>query len=176
MDVTVPAGSYLGPSFEHATAADAMRPQVLTGTPDTPLITAAQRLASEHVHALVVLRHEADAAGSRPWAALTDRDVLRNAADAELMTAGEVASAVASPSDALADVAKAMTRLDTAHVLVVDPRDQPGRSASSRRSTSPASSGGAGPEGTHAKRMARLREFSPPRTVTAPVVDLSSIR
>ncbi|HYI18184.1 MAG TPA: CBS domain-containing protein [Solirubrobacteraceae bacterium] len=82
----MPGGSYLSPSLQHATAADAMRPRVLTCTPDTPLITEAQRMAGEHVHALVVLRHD-DVAAGRAWAVLTDRDVLRHAEDAEAMTA-----------------------------------------------------------------------------------------
>jgi hypothetical protein len=81
---------------------------------------------------------------------LTDRDVLRNAADAELMTAGEVASEpvlVACPSDAPADVAKAMARLDTSHVLVVDPRTSRPVGIVSTLDIA-GSSGGAGPEGT----------------------------
>jgi CBS domain-containing protein len=85
-DVTTPSGSYLTPRFEHATAADAMRPRVLTCSPETPLVTAAQRMTGEHVHARVIQRWEPDGA-RRPWAVLTDFDVLRNAAVAEELTA-----------------------------------------------------------------------------------------
>ena len=129
MDVKIPGGSYLAPSLEHATAGDAMRPQVLTCTPDTPLITAAQRMAGEHIHALVVLRHDTGDAGGRAWAVLTDRDILQNAQDAETMTAGEAASEAiltAQPADRLTELAGRMVRHAVSHALVVDPRtDRP---------------------------------------------------
>jgi hypothetical protein len=51
-DVTDSSGSYLTPSFDHARVADAMRPRVLTCDPETPLVSVAQRMASEHVHAI----------------------------------------------------------------------------------------------------------------------------
>ena len=54
-DSTDPPGSYLTPSFEHARVADAMRPRVLTCEPGTLLTAVAQQMASEHVHAIVVL-------------------------------------------------------------------------------------------------------------------------
>jgi CBS domain-containing protein len=128
MDVKIPGGSYLAPSLEHATAGDAMRPQVLTCTPDTPLITAAQRMAGEHVHALVVLRHDHDG-GDRAWAVLTDRDILHHAEVAETMTAGEAASEAiltAQPADRLTELARRMVRHAVSHALIVDPRtDRP---------------------------------------------------
>lgn len=124
----MPGGSYLSPSLQHATAADAMRPRVLTCTPDTPLITAAQRMAGEHVHALVVLRHD-DVAAGRAWAVLTDRDVLRHAEDAEAMKGGVAASEVvltARPGDTLTSLADRMVRHAVSHALIVDPRsDRP---------------------------------------------------
>ena len=128
MDVKIPGGSYLAPSLDHATAGDAMRPQVLTCTPDTPLITAAQRMAGEHIHALVVLRHDDDD-GGRAWAVLTDRDILHHAQDAETMTAGEAASEAiltAQPADRLTELARRMVRHAVSHALIVDPRtDRP---------------------------------------------------
>ena len=77
MEVPAPLGSYLTPSFEHATVGDAMRPWVLSCDPATPLVTVAQRMAGEHVHAIVVL---ADHGDRRPYALVTDRDLLREAA------------------------------------------------------------------------------------------------
>ena len=129
MDVRIPGGSYLAPTLEHATAGDAMRPQVLTCTPDTPLITAAQRMAGEHIHALVVLRHDGDDVGTHAWAVLTDRDILRHAEAAETMTAGDAASEAiltARPGDRLTELADRMVRHAVSHVLIVDPRtDRP---------------------------------------------------
>ena len=83
MDSTDPPGSYLTPSFEHARVADAMRPRVLTCDPGTLLVAVAQRMASEHVHAIVVLLETVNPDGEvarRPWAVVTDHDVLRSAA------------------------------------------------------------------------------------------------
>jgi CBS domain-containing protein len=124
MDVPAPMGSFLTPSFEHALVRDAMRPLVLTCDPATPLVTVAERLAGEHVHALVVLRADAAAGGARrPSAVVTDRDVLRCASRMEELTAEEAATGElleVDPDDRLADVAERMLKHAVAHALVVD--------------------------------------------------------
>lgn len=126
MESEVPLGSYLTPRLEHATAGDAMRPRVLTCTPDTPLVTLAQRMAGAHVHALVVLEPRSDGAVERrPWAIVTDRDVLRHAERADELTAGEVASTdvlQVTPSNALIDVVQRMVEHKVTHAVVVDSR------------------------------------------------------
>lgn len=125
METLAPTGSYLTPSFQHATAGDAMRPWVLSCTPETPLITAAQRMSGEHVHALVVLAPSAHRESRVPWAVLTDRDLLRNADRAEELTAGEIASPQlleVVPDDPLAEVAERMVAAGVTHALVADPR------------------------------------------------------
>jgi CBS domain-containing protein len=77
MEITAPYGSYLTPSFGHATVGDAMRPRVMTCAPDTPLLTVAQTMATEHVHAIVLLcGHDGE---RHPPGIVTDRDVLRAA-------------------------------------------------------------------------------------------------
>ena len=71
MEVTAPLGSYLTPSFEHATVGDAMRPRVLTCDPATPLVTVAQRMAEQGVtHMLVV-----DDRNGRPVGVLSTLDI-----------------------------------------------------------------------------------------------------
>ena len=128
MDVTDPSGSYLTPSFDHARVADAMRPRVLTCDPATPLVNVAQRMASEHVHAIVVLLETVDPDGEisrRPWAVVTDHDILRSAAFIADRTAGDVATGevlLARPDDRLPDVAERMLEHDTSHAVVVEPR------------------------------------------------------
>jgi CBS domain-containing protein len=128
MDVPDPPGSYLTPSFDHARVADAMRPRVLTCDPETLLVNVAQRMASEHVHAIVVLLETVDADGAvdrRPWAVVTDRDVLRSAAAIADKTAGEVATGevlLAGPDERLPDVAQRMLEHGTSHAVVVEPR------------------------------------------------------
>ena len=57
MDSPAPLGSYLTPSLEHATAGDVVGPRVLACTPRRRWSPwHGQRMASEHVHALVVAR------------------------------------------------------------------------------------------------------------------------
>lgn len=92
---------------------------------DTPLVTVAQRMAGEHVHALIVLKRDGE---TRPWAVLTDRELLRNAERTDMLTAGEVAATellVVRPTDALADVAERMVAHSVSHAIVVDPGTEP---------------------------------------------------
>jgi CBS domain-containing protein len=128
MDVPDLSGSYLTPSFDHSRVADAMRPRVLTCDPDTSLVTVAQRMASEHVHAIVVLQETIAPGGEidrRPWAVVTDHDVLRSASAIAGKTAGDVATGevlLAGPDDRLPDVAQRMLDHGTSHAVVVEPR------------------------------------------------------
>jgi CBS domain-containing protein len=105
-----------------------MRPWVLTCDPATPLVTVAQRMAGEHVHAIVVLADAGGGAG-RPWAVVTDWDLLRVAARLDECTAGEVATGElleARPAERLADAAERMAAHGVSHLLVVDDRsDRP---------------------------------------------------
>ena len=122
MEITAPLGSYLTPRFEHATVGDAMRPWVLSCDPATPLVTVAQRMAAEHVHAIIVL---ADHGDRRPYAVLTDRDLLRVADRFDELTAGEIATEVvlmARPAEPLAEAAHRMADHDATHAVVVDDR------------------------------------------------------
>jgi CBS domain-containing protein len=128
MDVTDPSGSYLTPSFDHARVGDAMRPRVLTCDPETLLVTVAQQMATEHVHAIVVLLETVDPDGEinrRPWAVVTDHDVMRSAAVIAGRTAGDVATGevlLTQPDERLPDVAQRMLEHGTSHAVVVEPR------------------------------------------------------
>ena len=122
MDVTAPLGSYLTPSFDHATVGDAMRPWVLSCDPATPLVTVAQRMAGEHVHAIIVL---ADHGDRRPYAVLTDADLLRVADRVDELTAGEIATEAvlqARAGEPLSDAARRMAEHGATHAVVVDDR------------------------------------------------------
>lgn len=124
MKVRPPIGTYLAPSFERARVRDAMHPGVVTATPDTPLITVAQRMAGEQVHAIVVRGESELACGRRQWAVVTDQDVLRCAGRVDELTAEEAASGAvleAHPDDRLADVAARMLAQGASHVLVIEP-------------------------------------------------------
>ncbi len=128
MDSTEPSGSYLTPSFEHARVSDAMRPRVLTCEPGTSLMAVAQRMANEHVHAIVVLTEADESDGEnepRPWAVVTDHDILRSAVEVADRTAGDVATGevlLANPDERLPVVAQRMLEHGTSHAVVVEPR------------------------------------------------------
>ncbi len=128
VDSTDPPASYLTPSFEHARVADAMRPRVLTCDPGTLLTAVAQRMASEHVHAIVVLREAIEPQREidrRPWAVITDQDILRSADSIAGRTASDVATGevlLADPDEPLPDVARRMLAHGTSHAVVVEPR------------------------------------------------------
>ena len=120
-------GSYLTPGFEHARVSDAMRPHVLTCTPDQALVDVARLMATEHVHSIVVLRDVPDAQGRtapRAWAIVTDLDILRCASDIEHLSALDAPTTdllTVRPTDPLRDAASAMTEARTSHAVVVDP-------------------------------------------------------
>jgi CBS domain-containing protein len=125
VDTTDPPASYLTPSFEHARVADAMRPRVLTCEPGTLLTAVAQQMASEHVHAIVVLLEAEQESDRRPWAVITDQDILRSADSIAGRTASDVATGevlLANPDERLPDVAQRMLEHGTSHAVVVEPR------------------------------------------------------
>ena len=128
VDSTHPPASYLTPSFEHARVADTMRPRVLTCEPGTLLTAVAQQMASEHVHAIVVLLEAVEPeqeSDRRPWAVITDQDILRSADSIAGRTASDVATGevlLADPDERLPDVAQRMLEHGTSHAVVVEPR------------------------------------------------------
>jgi CBS domain-containing protein len=122
-------GSYLMPSLEHATVADAMHPGVLSCRRDTPLTDIARLMAARHVHCIAVM----DVSDHKPpeqfvWGIVTDFELL----EAGLRDGAEpIAEAVAhqptvhvESTMALRDVAQRMHDSGTAHVIVVEPRSR----------------------------------------------------
>ena len=77
-------------------------------------------LAGEHVHAIIVL---ADHGDRKPYAVVTDRDLLRAADRFDELTAGEVAKETileARASEPLSEAARRMADHDATHAVVVD--------------------------------------------------------
>jgi CBS domain-containing protein len=123
--LSIHAGSYLTPSFDHAVVSDAMRPRVMTCRAGEPLVDVARMMSNEHIHAVVVLREHAET--PRPWGIVTDFDVLRNADRIETKTAGEAAAGplvTARTDEPLADAAHRMAERRATHAIVVSPRDE----------------------------------------------------
>jgi CBS domain-containing protein len=120
--LVAPQGSYLTPSFEHARVVDAMRVGVISCPPDTSMETVARIMASNHVHAVVVL------AGDAPWGVVTDHDLLGVASAATDRLAGSCATSdpvMVSPSESLVAAVELMEKRGVTHLLVGDPQAGP---------------------------------------------------
>ena len=145
METVAPSTGYLAPSFAHASVGDAMHPAVLTCDPATPLVTVAQRMAGERVHAIVVLAGDVRV----PWGVVCDTDLLRHASRVEALTAGDIAGrdiVEAFPDERLEDLAARMARRAVTARARARARGRHARSASSRRWTSRACWPGGEPE------------------------------
>jgi CBS domain-containing protein len=126
-EATHHAGSYLMPTLDHATVADAMHPGVLSCDPDATLTELAQMMATHHVHSIAVVGLSHDQPGETiVLGIVSDLDVL----EAGVRTAGDHTAAVLArqpvisvePSTALRDAAEMMLTEGTSHLLVIEPR------------------------------------------------------
>lgn len=121
------SGSHVTPSFRDAHVSDAMRHGVISCPPETPLVTVARMMASQHVHAVVVTTFEREGSADfheAAWGIVSDHAVLAAGEKAEDMTAGGAAStdfARVGPGDTLADASLQMARRNSSHAVVVDP-------------------------------------------------------
>jgi CBS domain-containing protein len=121
-------GSYLMPSLEHATVADAMHPGILSCEPDTSLLDVARTMATHHVHSVVVIgvSHEEPECGV--WAIISDLDLLAaGIRGAEGQTARSIArQSVISvePSLPLLEGAELMLAHQVTHLIVVEPGNE----------------------------------------------------
>jgi CBS domain-containing protein len=114
----------IGPAFEHATVADAMRPGVISCQARTSLRAIAELMASYHVHAVVVEREvvESGSAPEQAWGIVSDLELARAAARGELeATAGELAGSEAvfiGPAEPLKRAAELMVDHRVSHLIV----------------------------------------------------------
>jgi CBS domain-containing protein len=114
----------IGPAFEHATVADAMRMGIISCQADTSLRAIAELMASYHVHAVVVegAGVGSGAAPGQEWGIVSDVELARAAARGELeATAGELAGSVAmfiGPAEPLSRAAELMSEHRVSHLIV----------------------------------------------------------
>jgi CBS domain-containing protein len=119
-------GSYIAPSFDHATVADAMRRGVVSCPPDAPAVDVARLMAMRHIHAIVVagLHHDPGGGERLGWGVVTDTDLLRAAQRGfDGVTAGEIADTepVAVPQSArLTDAVRMMLEAGVTHLVVAE--------------------------------------------------------
>ncbi len=124
----VTAGSYLMPSMQHATVADAMHPGIVACPPDAGLTDVARLMASHHVHCAVVMATSHDDDERYVWGLISDLDVLRAGihlgpdSSARALAFEPVVSVV--PAMSLLEAGELMLRHGVSHLVVVDPETQ----------------------------------------------------
>jgi CBS domain-containing protein len=70
-------GSYLMPSLEHATVADAMHPGVVACDPDMSLTEVARTMVTNHVHCVAVMGISHAEPECLVWGIITDLDLVQ---------------------------------------------------------------------------------------------------
>ncbi len=119
-------GSYLTPSFEHASVADVMRPGVMGCPPDVPAAMVARMMATHHIHAVVVEGVHADAAHGEQlvWGIVSDLDLVRaSRAGIEGRIAGDLATSEPITVEAslpITEAARLMDEHGVSHLVVAD--------------------------------------------------------
>jgi signal-transduction protein with cAMP-binding, CBS, and nucleotidyltransferase domain len=121
-------GSYLMPSLDHATVADAMHPGILSCDPDASLTEVARTMATHHVHSVAVIgvSHEDPECGV--WAVVSDLDLakagIRGGADKTARSIATRPLISVEPGMSLRAAAELMLEHCVSHVVVVEPGSQ----------------------------------------------------
>lgn len=128
-DVQPDPGSYLMPSLEHATVADAMHPGILSCEPNTSLAKVAGMMATHHVHSVAVMSSTEDHSGeSVVLGIISDLDLLKaGIGRGEERNAREIAAQTIIPVKSempLRDAAELMLAHEVSHLVVVGPDAQ----------------------------------------------------
>jgi CBS domain-containing protein len=117
-------GSYLMPSLEHATVADAMHPGILTCEPDADVSEVAQMMATHHVHCIVVLGVSFGRPEHYVWGIVSDLDLLDAGIRAEPgATARDLANRPVisvKPTTPLREAGQLMLQHGVSHLVVSD--------------------------------------------------------
>ncbi|MGZ4269699.1 MAG: CBS domain-containing protein [Solirubrobacteraceae bacterium] len=121
-------GSYLTPSFESATVADAMRAGVMGCPPDVPATMVARMMATHHIHAVVVEGIHSDAVRGEQlaWGIVSDIDLVRaGRTGLDTLSAGDLAGhepITVEASLPITEAARLMDENGTSHLVVSDGR------------------------------------------------------
>jgi CBS domain-containing protein len=126
--ITKTHGSYLMPSLEHATVADAMHPGILSCEPDATLPEVAQIMATHHVHCVAVVGISHEQPECFVWGIISDIDLVRAGIDdGSEATARALATqpvVVVEPAMSLRDAAREMLAYGVSHAVVTSPAAQ----------------------------------------------------
>jgi CBS domain-containing protein len=129
--ITKPRGSDRVPAFEHARVEDVMRPGIISCGPETDLEMVARTMATNHVHAIVVVGIELSPSGGEhlTWGLITALDLVAaslpgvSAGDAGELAHTEVVTVRAD--EPLERAAQLMTEHQLTHLLVVSKQAKP---------------------------------------------------
>jgi CBS domain-containing protein len=117
-------GSYLMPSFEHATVSDAMHPGILSCEPDAAVTDVARLMASHHMHCVAVVGISHEKPECFVWGIISDLDlVAAGIRDEPVLTARDLAAQpviTVRPTVPLRDAGEAMLRNRVSHLVVTD--------------------------------------------------------
>jgi CBS domain-containing protein len=105
---------------DHATVAEVMHSGLITCPADATVAELAATMARERIHCIVI----ADAAGARPWAVVSDLDVMAAIARGEHVPAASLAGnrvVLVAPSATLVEAARLLAEHRVGHLVVVDP-------------------------------------------------------
>lgn len=117
-------GSYLVPSLEHATVADAMHPGIVSCETDSTVREVARIMATYHVHCVTIMHPPHDQSDAPYlWGIVSDLDLMRaSISPGGEVTAGDLAQQPVisvKPTTMLRDAAELMEKHKTSHVVVI---------------------------------------------------------
>lgn len=125
---TTHSGSYLMPSLEQATVADAMHPGIISCEPDVPLAEVARIMATNHVHCVAVIGISHEEPKCPVWGLISDLELLKaGLSDEDEPTARTLATqplVSVDPRTALRDAVGTMLAEGVSHVVVIHPDSQ----------------------------------------------------
>lgn len=104
---------------DDATVAEVMHSGLITCSADAGVAELAATMARERIHCVVV----ADGDGARPWAVVSDLDVMAAIARREEVSAASMAGnrvVIVAPTATLVDAARLLAEHRVGHLVVVD--------------------------------------------------------
>jgi CBS domain-containing protein len=122
------SGSYLMPSLEHASVADAMHPGIISCEPDSPLSEVARIMATNHVHCVAVIGISHEGGECPVWGLISDLEVLKaGVSTGEEPTARALANqplVSVDPRTPLRDAIGLMLTHCVSHIVAVHPQSE----------------------------------------------------
>jgi CBS domain-containing protein len=121
-------GSYLMPSLEKASVADAMHPGIRSCEPDAKLTEVARIMSTHHIHSLAVvgISHEDPPCGV--WGIVSDLDVvgagIRNGQEQTARELAQEPVVTVEPATPLREAGELMLTNRVSHLIVIEPGTQ----------------------------------------------------